>query len=98
MKTFRIKLYNEETCRSSFEFILLKNCKRINISYSNIEQAAKFELDTLEEKSYSLSQSMRPFDFQLLDLRYNKFQSNDDLFFDLGNFIVKVKTIQDSVG
>jgi hypothetical protein len=68
------------------------------MSYSNVEQAAKIELDTLEEKYYSLSQSMKPFDFQLLDLRYNKFQSNDDLFFDLGNFVVKVKTIQDGVG
>jgi len=98
MKTFRIKVYNEETCKSSFEFILLKNCKRINMSYSNIEQAAKFELNTLEEKTYLLSQIMKPFDFQLLDLRFNKFQSNDDLFFDLGNFVVKVETIKDSIG
>jgi hypothetical protein len=68
------------------------------MSYSNIEQAAKFELNTLEEKTYLLSQIMKPFDFQLLDLRFNKFQSNDDLFFDLGNFVVKVETIKDSIG
>lgn len=98
MKTFRIKVNNKDAFRSSFEFILLKNCKRINMSYSNIEQAAKFELYTLEEKTYLLSQIMKPFDFQLLDLRFSRFQSNEDLFFDLGDFDVKVETIQDNIG
>lgn len=98
MKTFRIKLNNKETYRSSFEFILLKNCKQINMSYSILEQVAKFELYTLEEKSYSLSQIMKPFDFQLLELRFNKFKSNNDFFFDLGDFVVKVETIQDNKG
>ena len=65
MKTFRIKVYNEETCRSSFEFIFLKNCKRINLSYSLLEQSTRFELSTIDEKLYTLSTTMKPLDFEL---------------------------------
>jgi hypothetical protein len=86
MKTFRIKVYNEDTCRSSFEFIFLKNCKSINLYYSQIEQSTRFELNTMDEKIYTLSTIMKPLDFQLFELKFKKFQSNEDLFFDLGNF------------
>ena len=95
MKTFRIKVYNEETCRSSFEFIFLKNCKRINLSYSLLEQSTRFELSTVDEKIYTLSTIMKPLDFQLFELKFKKFQSNDDLFFNLGNFSAQIETIQD---
>ena len=97
MKTFRIKVYNEETCRSSFEFIFLKNCKRINLSYSLLEQSTRFELSTMDEKIYTLSIIMKPLDFQLFELKFKKFESNDDLFFDLGNFSAQIETIQDVI-
>ncbi len=95
MKTFRIKLKCEKTFNNSFAFIFLKNCKHINLSYSVIEQATKFELSTLDEKMYTLSKVMKPLDFQLFDLRFKKFQSTDDIFFDLGDFYTQIKTIQD---
>ena len=93
MKTFRIKLKCEKTFNSSFQFIFLKNCKRIHLSYSPYDQSTNFELSTLDEKLYTLKKVMKPLDFQLFDLRFKKFQSTDELFFDLGDFSVKIELI-----
>jgi hypothetical protein len=51
----------------------------------------------MDEKKYTLSTTMKPLDFQLLELKFKKFQANDDLFFDLGNFSTQVETIQDII-
>jgi hypothetical protein len=94
MKAFRIKLKKEDSLTSSVDFIFLNKCKSIHVDYSLLEESALVEFQTIEQKKYLLKKSMTSIEFIAFDLKMKKFQSKDDLFFDLGEFVVKVESIQ----
>lgn len=93
MKAFRIKLKSENTLKSSVDFIFLSKCKSIQVDYSLLEESAVVEIYTITDKKYLLRKHMNSREFQLFDSKIKKFQIRDDLFFDLGEFVVKVETI-----
>lgn len=90
MKAFRIKLRSENTLTSSFDFIFLEKCLSINVDYSLLEESAVVEIHTIASKKYLLKKSMTSVEFLLFESKIKKFQIRDDLFFDLGEFVVKV--------
>jgi hypothetical protein len=97
MKAFRIKLKSENTLSSSVDFIFLSKCKSIHVDYSLLEESAIVEILTTSDKKYTLRKSMSSVEFLLFDSKMKKFQIRDDLFFDLGEFVVKVESIKDKL-
>lgn len=98
MKAFRIKLNPENTLKSSVDFIFLAKCKSINVDYSILKESAVVEIYTLNERFYTLTKYMNPVEFQVFASRMEKFQSREDLFFDLGEFSVVLEQNHDTSG
>mgnify|MGYP000187399067 CR=1 FL=1 len=93
MKAFRIKLRSENTLTSSVDFIFLEKCLSIDVDYSLLEESAVVEIHTITSNKYLLKKSMTSVEFLLFESKIKKFQIRDDLFFDLGEFVVKVESM-----
>lgn len=97
MKTFRIKLKSKQTFTHTFDFIFLEKCKKIDLKYSILGHFAHIELQTIDDKIYTLSRGMSNVDYQQFESRFKKFHSTDDIFFDLAAFSAELSTKEDQV-
>ena len=95
MKTFRIKLKSKQTFTHTFDFIFLEKCKKIDLKYSISGLLAHIELQTIDDKIYTLSRGMTNVDYQQFESKFKKFHSTDDIFFDLAAFSAELTTSEE---
>jgi hypothetical protein len=73
----------------------LEKCSQIKLTYSIKNQEVNLTLCSSDYTIYFLSKAMNSNEFKLFEMRFNKFKINEKLFFDLGDFIVKIKQNND---
>jgi hypothetical protein len=86
MKALRIKTFNDDLHVSRFEIVLMKDIIDVNVSFLPSENVASIQLKLLQDRQLLLSLSCDDLQFEHFNIRWNKFLTNDDFYFDLSEW------------
>lgn len=83
MKALRIKTLDYVLNLSRFQIILLKDVVFSKIKYVDSKGEAIIQLELNNEEKFSLRLPCDETEFERFKLRWNRFQDNEDNYFDL---------------
>lgn len=91
MKALRVKIPDDHTKNSVFQFISITKCSLIKLDYQLDTSVASILIHTIEGEEYKLFKIMLPFEYNLFKYNYSKFTDSDKLFFNLSDFTNQLK-------
>jgi hypothetical protein len=86
MKALRIKTFEEDLHVSRFEIVLMKDIVEVNVAFLPSKNEASIHLNLLQDRQLLLSLSCDDLQFKHFEIRWNKFLTNEDFYFDLSDW------------
>lgn len=83
MKALRIKTSDQALNLSRFEIVLLKDIANHNLYYQPAKSEAVIQLELHQGEPFLLSLSCDEMEYDKFKLRWERFQENEDYYFDL---------------
>ncbi len=83
MKAIRIKTSDEDLNLSRFEIVLLKDIANHNLYYQLDTNEAFIQLELHQRGALLLSLTCDKFQYEKFKLKWERFQENEDYYFDL---------------
>ena len=86
MKAVRIKIVDHDLNLSRFEIVLLKDIASHNLDYQLANSEAVIQLEHHQGEPFLLSLSCDEMEYDKFKLRWERFQENEDYYFDLSEW------------
>ena len=86
MKAVRIKTSDQDLNLSRFEIVLLKDIANHNLEYQFAKSEAVIQLELHQGEPFLLSLSCDELEYDKFKLRWERFQENEDYYFDLSEW------------
>ena len=86
MKAVRIKTSDQDLNLSRFEIVLLKDIANHNVEYQFAKSEAVIQLELHQGEPFLLSLSCDELEYDKFKLRWERFQENEDYYFDLSEW------------
>lgn len=86
MKAIRIKIVGHNLNLSRFEIVLFKDIANHNLEYQLANNEAVIQLELHQGEPFLLSLSCDEIEFDKFKLRWERFQENEDYYFDLSEW------------
>jgi len=86
MKAIRIKISDEDLNLSRFEIVLLKDIADHHLDYQLAKSEAVIQLELHQGEPFLLSLSCDEMEYNKFKLRWERFQENEDYYFDLSEW------------
>jgi hypothetical protein len=86
MKAIRIKISDEDLNLSRFEIVLLKDIADHHLDYQLAKSEAVIQLELHQGEPFLLSLSCDEIEYNKFKLRWERFQENEDYYFDLSEW------------
>jgi hypothetical protein len=86
MKAIRIKISDEDLNLSRFEIVLLKDIADHHLDYQLAKSEAVIHLELHQGEPFLLSLSCDEMEYDKFKLRWERFQENEDYYFDLSEW------------
>jgi hypothetical protein len=86
MKAIRIKISDEDLNLSRFEIVLLKDIADHHLDYQLAKSEAVIQLELHQGEPFLLSLSCDEMEYDKFKLRWERFQENEDYYFDLSEW------------
>lgn len=86
MKAIRIKIVDHNLNLSRFEIVLFKDIANHNLEYQLANNEAVIQLELHQGEPFLLSLSCDELEYDKFKLRWERFQENEDYYFDLSEW------------
>jgi hypothetical protein len=86
MKAVRIKTSDQDLNLSRFKIVLLKDIANHNLEYQFAKSEAVIQLELHQGEPFLLSLSCDELEYDKFKLRWERFQENEDYYFDLSEW------------
>ena len=86
MKAVRIKTSDQDLNLSRFEIVLLKDIANHNLEYQFAKSEGVIQLELHQGEPFLLSLSCDELEYDKFKLRWERFQENEDYYFDLSEW------------
>ena len=86
MKAVRIKIVDHDLKLSRFEIVLKKDIANHNLDYQLAKSEAVIQLELHQGEPFLLSLSCDEIEYDKFKLRWERFQENEDYYFDLSEW------------
>jgi len=86
MKAIRIKISDEALNLSRFEIVLFKDIADHHLDYQLAKREAVIQLELHHGEPFLLSLSCDEMEYDKFKLRWERFQENEDYYFDLSEW------------
>jgi hypothetical protein len=86
LKAIRIKIVDHDLNLSRFEIVLLKDIADHHLDYQLAKSEAVIQLELHQGEPFLLSLSCDEMEYDKFKLRWERFQENEDYYFDLSEW------------
>jgi hypothetical protein len=86
MKAIRIKIVDHDLNLSRFEIVLKKDIANHSLDYQLAKSEAVIQLELHQGEPFLLSLSCDEIEYDKFKLRWERFQENEDYYFDLSEW------------
>ena len=86
MKAIRIKIVDHDLNLSRFEIVLLKDIVSHSLDYQLAQNLAVIQFELHHGEPFLLSLSCDEMEYDKFKLRWERFQENEDYYFDLSEW------------